>query len=190
MKKRGLVISLLVLLAVITSGFTYAFWAAGVKGASDAAAGSITIGQGNQVTTTVSIADLASTVDESLVPKAYTSTPGTHVVGESYVDLTFDIIWNEVNEGATGTKSTVSLDSIAWSVAPGTLTNEQLEDMFDAVIQGSNVVTLNATHNYVVVRVSFEKEPATQAIYEQLATGTLKATLTFLVADVAVNPVS
>lgn len=189
MKKRGLVISLLVLLAVITSGFTYAFWAAGVTGANDAAAGSITIGEGNQVTTTVAVDDLAL-VNASLVPKAYTSTPGTHVEGESYVDLTFDIIWNEVNAGATGTTSTVSLSNIVWSVTPGTLTSAQLDAMFDAVIQGSNVVTLNATHNYVVVRVSFEVEPATQAIYEQLATGTLTATLTFLVADVAVNPVS
>jgi len=189
MKKRGLVISLLVLLAVITSGFTYAFWAAGVTGASDDAAGSITIGEGNQVTTTVAVDNLG-TVNESLVPKAYTSNPGTHVEGESYVDLTFDIIWNEVNAGATGTTSTVSLDNIVWSVAPGTLSSAQLEVMFDAVIQGSNVVTLNATHNYVVVRVSFEVEPGTQAIYEQLATGTLTATLTFLVANVAVNPVS
>src|SRR5690606_22663176 len=88
MKKRGLIISVLVMLAVITSGFTYAFWAASVAGGTDTALGTINIGAGQEAETTVDIEDVL--VGKKLVPEGFVVDLENET---DEVNLQFSVLW-------------------------------------------------------------------------------------------------
>ncbi len=107
MKQRKLVIGLLVMLAVLASGFTYAFWAGSV-GAPATGTDSVTvvIGQGTDVTTSF---DLGKVVNNGvLVPAAYA---GAGQVG--LVTIGFDVAWDVLalgNNSLTGSTTTGTLN--------------------------------------------------------------------------------
>lgn len=172
MKQRKLVIGLLVLLAVAVSGFTFAFWSSGVTGNSDTATGTVLIGEGDAVTTTVTVDPENDT--NPMVPTAYKT--GT----EDTVVLTFDIDW--VGTGATGT-----LGNLAISVTDktlGTLTPTEIEAMFTITPQAGVVVTAGTTQT-ATLTIVFANEPASQAIYAQVANGNLVLDLTFAITPQA-----
>jgi hypothetical protein len=172
MKKRGLVISLLVMLAVITSGFTYAFWAASVSNANDTAAGTVVIGEGNAVTTGVTVGDQTGT--GPLVPNGRAASSQGSAV--EYVILQFSVSWtapSDTANGATGTlAATVSNKQIAASTdnaglvvtavqIGGTVTGSTLNG------DGSTAITVNGAPVIVYVKVTLT-EPASQAIYNAI----------------------
>ncbi|HOI85914.1 MAG TPA: hypothetical protein PLP48_07550 [Acholeplasmataceae bacterium] len=172
MKKRGLVISLLVLLAVITSGFTYAFWAASVSGASDTAVGTVEIGEGNAVTTSVTVGDETSAGQLVPVGRA-ASSQGTPV---EYVILQFEVNWaasGTAADGATGTLA-VTIDEVkiagsttnaglvvtAYQIG-GSVTGSTLN------ADGNNAITVNGSTVTVFVKVTLT-EPTSQAQYNAI----------------------
>jgi hypothetical protein len=172
MKKRGLVISLLVMLAVITSGFTYAFWAASVSGANHTATGTVEIGEGNAVTTAVIVGNQTGT--GPLVPIGREADSQGSAV--EYVILQFSVSWTAPGttaNGATGTlAATVSDVKIATSTVNaglvvtavqigGTVTDSTLNN------DGNTAITVNGAPVIVYVKVTLT-EPATQAIYNAI----------------------
>jgi len=175
MNKRGLVIGLLVMLAVITSGFTYAFWADSIDGNNKTSVGTISIGEGGAVTTTVSVDDFGFE-DLDLVPTAYATTPGG-AEGEDYVTLTFSVLWDgDGAEGATGTLAVTHVFS-----GLGSLDNTAIEVMFSVVPVSGQGAIVAGTAQDVVLKVIFDTEPANQSIYNDVANGTLAITFTFTV---------
>ena len=184
MKQRNLIIGLLVMLAVAVSGFTFAFWSAGVTGDSDVAVGTIEIGQGDAVTTTVTVADVADA--GLLVHTGYQDDTTTF----DDLTLTFSVAWDEDDTGAAGTTGTLNVTVDSYDIVDdlGTttgLTTAQIDAMFTIVVTSGDqeTMTLNGTQN-VVVTVTFTDEPATKAIYDKVANGTLKINLTFLLDDI------
>lgn len=181
MKKRGLVIGLLIMLAMLTSGFTYAFWASDISNADTTAVGSINIGQGDTVTTTVAVGDQDLTGGTALlVPVGYED--GVEV---SQLDLTFSVNWSGTGaEGAAGTLA-VTVDSVKTVIASPASTNlwsavgNLYGDMFTVTVQSGTGAIVAGTPQDVVVRVVFTNEPASQAIYDLVATGVLQVTLSF-----------
>lgn len=175
MKKRGLVIGLLIMLALVTSGFTYAFWAGSITQAADVA-GTVTIGQGGNTTVTV----LAQDAVGILVPTSIDPA-------NDEVTFTFDVEWTGTDAIAEGTLSvsvvevftTISATDYDW--APGTTPDEDLYgDMFRVTISvpASGIINVGDTVE-VTVTLVFENEPASQAIYNQVATGELSIVLDF-----------
>lgn len=169
MKQRKIVIGLLVMLALAVSGFTFAFWSSGLTGNFDVASGTIAIGEGDSVTTTVVVENESNSVP--MVPTAYA------IGSEDTVVLTFDIDW-------TGTGATGALGNLVISVNSytlGTLSEAEIDAMF-TITPETGVVVTNGTTQQATVTVVFTTEPASQAIYNQVANGTLEINLTFTVS--------
>lgn len=186
MKKRGLVISLLVLLAVITSGFTYAFWAASVAGDDTTATGSIAIGAGSAVTTTVAVDNEVSA--GLLVPSGFEN--GTTTFDE--IVLTFQVDWTADQDGAAGTTGTltVDIDELTYRIVDGSdvstgLSAAQIDAMFDFVVTSGNgaSMTIGGSQN-VVITITFANEPASNDIYQMVANGTLKFDVDFSLGSI------
>ncbi len=173
MKKRGLVISLLVLLAVITSGFTYAFWASSVAGVTEAKNGSVQIGTGEAVTVDVAIGASQSNALQ-LVPLTITPLAGqTNSVVFSYV-----ITWttdDRIESVTTANITTVVSDiKVGGVVNPHGLVQVSLVNP-GTVTQGNQVtVTFTVTMN----------EPASQAEYNDVANELIEFSITFTVTPV------
>jgi len=170
MKNKGLIVGLLLMLAVVVSGATYAYWAGTVTGNNDTAAGSITIGAGGTVATTVSVADLGLN-EAGLVPVGH--------AGTNSVDLTFSVIWTG-DTGSAGATGTLSVTSVTFS-GLGDLTDTEIKTMFTpATVSGTGTVTVRST-TPVVISITFANEPANQGMYNKVASGTLVATIVFTV---------
>ncbi|RJX24333.1 MAG: hypothetical protein C4537_07085 [Acholeplasma sp.] len=186
MKKRSLLIVMLVMLALVTSGFTYAFWAASVTGNNDTAVGSVEIGQGSAVTTTVLVGDETSA--GLLVPTGYQN--GTTTFNQ--ITLTFDVDWTADASGAAGTTGTLVVDVVETSfdilddldVTTG-LTDVQIDAMFDVVVtSGNNASMTIGGSQAVVITITFANEPASSAIYDAVANGTFVFDVTFTLGSI------
>ncbi|TVP85394.1 MAG: hypothetical protein EA375_04640 [Acholeplasmataceae bacterium] len=169
MRQRKLVIGLLVILALVTSSFTYAYWLDGITQATNTP-GTVTIGEAGETTVTL-LFDEASEGD--LVPDGYT--------GESTSVLTFDVEWDADVAGTAGGSGTLAVSIISYTL--GTLSEEQIDLMFDISITAGNGAAISVGGGVVNVQITvfFENEPATQAIYDQVANGTLSITVSVTV---------
>ncbi len=168
MKRKGLLIGSLLFVALLVTSVTFAFWASGILGENDEATGTITIGEGEEVQTTVSVADESE--DNNLVPTAY---------GDAGVDdtdvLEFTVVWE--GTGATGATGTLNVTIDSYSL--GSLSENEIDQMFSInVTSGTGAITAG-TDQSVEVEVIFHTEPANQSIYDEVANGTLSITLTF-----------
>ena len=170
MKKRGLVIGLLVMLAVITSGFTYAFWASSIAGADQDVPGTVTIGEGGATTVAVSF-EGASQSD--LVPTAY--------AGEDTAVLTFDVEWTEDLAETAGGAGTLAVSIESYTL--GTLDETQIDAMFSITVTTGNGDAISVEGGVVEVTITivFHTEPANQTIYTQVANNTLSILVNFVV---------
>ncbi len=182
MKKRGLVISLLVLLAVITSGFTYAFWAAGIATDSETKTGSISIGTGETVTSTVNVAAAVNSQGANeLVPSGF----GGAGKVES-LTLTFSVDWDSTGLDASGLSSTLTVTLTGAS--NGTPANDAavlalVNAAFNGTGVGNNEYTIISDGSAVSVVVTITiDEPADVAQYNLLANKDLTLTFSFTAA--------
>lgn len=162
MKSRRMIIAVLLFVAVAVSSATFAFWASGVTGNDDTATGTVTIGEGDAVTTTVNVNDESDS--GPLVPDGYSGT--------SNVDLTFEVDWQGSGaEGATGTLG-VTVDSIE-------VDGVDKSNLFTVTVSsGTGAITAGTPQN-VVINVDFENEPADQSEYNEVATNDVIVSLTF-----------
>jgi hypothetical protein len=159
-----MIIAVLLFAAVAVSSATFAFWASGVTGNDDTATGTVTIGEGDAVTTTVDVND--ETDSGALVPIGYTGT--------NNVDLTFGVDWT--GSGATGATGTlaVTVDSIE-------VGGVDKSGLFTVSISSGTGAITAGTSQDVVVNVEFTDEPADEAEYTAVATNDLIVTLTYTV---------
>ena len=164
--KRKLVIGLLITLAVLISGFTFAYWASGITGDNEVATGTITIGSGEAVTTTVVVTGEA--VDTDL-------TPG------NYQALVYSVNWSGENAaGAAGAAGTLAVGSVIYS-GLGDLTSAGIDAMFDFVVTSGDGAIIAGTPQDVTMTITFTNEPANKIIYDKVANGTLTVQFTFTV---------
>ena len=170
MNKRGLVIGLLVMLAVITSGFTYAFWAAGIGADSKTATGTISVGTGETVTSTVNVgAAVNSQGADDLVPAGF---GGAGKI--TSLTLTFSVDWDSTGLDASGLTSTLT-------VALTGAENENEVDvtsLFSAAFNNGGSYTIISDGSAVSVIATITMfEPADKAEYDLVAG--LDVTLSF-----------
>ena len=169
MKSRRMIIAVLLFVAVAVSSATFAFWASGVNGNNDSATGTVTIGEGETVETTVSVADVGA--DGTLVPVGFED--GTTVNNE---DKEFTVEW----EGTGATGATGTLDVSVTALSLGTLTQSEIESMFTIDVSAAPSITAGTPLTYTV-NVQFTNEPADQAMYDEVANGSLVITFDFAV---------
>ena len=184
MKKRNLVIGLLIMLSVIVSGFTFAFWASGVNGNQNVASGSVTIGQGGVAETVVTVDD--QTLGNALLPKTQSTT-------NNNINLIFNVNWAEDAtiqlQGSTVT-GTLTATAVFVRIDKQDETNSGLnvtaiESMFTLgtpVYQGGNQTITMGTQKQVTINLEFTTEPATKAIYDLIQQGKIVIQVTFVVS--------
>lgn len=83
---------LLIVLSIVTLGFTYAYWASSVSGDSDDAIGTVEIGTGDSVTINAVVSE-TSTAGQILVPAGFADDPNE----VEQVVLTFSVEWVDDN---------------------------------------------------------------------------------------------
>ncbi len=172
MRQKKLVIGLLVMLALVVSSFTYAYWNNITAPADDTAAGTVTIGEGDTITTTVVVGNVSDT--SALVPTTYVATPGV----EDTAALSFSVNWSG-GSGSAGTPGTLTATIDSYTL--GTLTETQIDDMFTITVTSGTGAIVAGTLQNVIITVVFTTEPGSETIYNQVALGTLTFNLTFSV---------
>lgn len=185
MKKRGLVISLLVMLAVITSGFTYAFWASGIAAdTSTNSAGVIQVGQGATVTSEVNITDVSFDQEgKKLVPVGFA---GVDPLKQESVTLVFTVDWDSLGADASGLSSLLSVSltgATNGTPAENAAVLAMINTLFDGAGAGTNEYTIISDGSSVTVSVDVSiDEPADIAAYNMLANKSITLTFSFTVA--------
>ena len=179
MKKRGLVIGLLIMLAVITSGFTYAFWAAGVAADSETATGTISVGTGNTVTSTVNVAAAVNSQGaDDLVPAGFAETGKI-----TSLTLTFSVDWDSTGLDASNLQSTLTVALTAATNPTPTSVLSLFNASFNGAGAGGNeyIVVTDGDAVSVVVTITMD-EPADKAEYDLVAGLDILLTFSFTVA--------
>jgi hypothetical protein len=182
MRQKNLVIGLLVMLALVVSGFTYAIWSS--VDLDDSTPGNVVIGEGRQALVTV---NLFSTLPENstLVPENMSSSSiSTNPVEE--LVYTFDVDWSD-NMFAAGTSTvTVSVTNIDNATedldesAAGLLNfafnvGATTGLIFDITEGTTLTITLTVTLT----------EPGTQQLYNDIINQDITFDVNFVVADPA-----
>jgi len=173
MKSKKLGIGLLLLLAFTVTTGTFAYWASGVAGDDAATTASVTIGEGNQVTTTVSLgAAVNSQGANDLVPAGFAEAGKIESL-----TLTFDVDW--ASFGLDGSGLTGDLDVTFDSAVNGTSAN--VLALFNASgLTGYSITTDDSSSTTVTITITMD-EPASVLEYNSVVNENVTLGFTFTV---------
>ena len=179
MKSRKLGIGILLMLAMVVTTGTFAYWASSVNGANNTAqTATVTIGSGGTANTVVNLGSLTDDLSVDLVPNSQT---GDHVIV-----FTVDVTWtSELGTAADSTAGTLLATEVYQTMSTGgTLTDTDLDAMFDTTYSysASDQIAVGGSAITVTITVTFTNEPSTQAIYDTLVQNDLVLDLTFAVS--------
>lgn len=187
MRQKSLVIGLLVVMAFLVSGFTYAYWASSVVGNNLTATGTVTVGSGNAVETDVVVGN--QTGAGPLVPVGFAQySPNGSV---EFVILQFSVTWISDNDLADGYLGTLSfgysnllIDGVNTNIGLLTVAH-QIGGSFNVTtgaFEGTPNTQIEADGGPVIVYVRITMTaPGSQAVYNQVATKDITFTGTFTV---------
>ena len=183
--KERIIMMLALLFLGLGSGVTYAYWSSGIDGNSDSdVIGSVTIGEGEAITTTVVVSDSVITGVE-LVPIGFEDAISVPEKVNT-VMFTFSVNWSGLGaEGAEGVLS-VSVNELRTETAGPTITiwepNLSLYGgMFTITVLSGTGIIVAGTSQDVTIEVEFTNEPDDYAMYLLVVNGILEMDLTFLV---------
>eukprot|EP01155_Anaeramoeba_flamelloides_P023097 Anaeramoba_flamelloidesa630_267.p2 GENE.a630_267~~a630_267.p2 ORF type:complete len:183 (+),score=20.20 a630_267:882-1430(+) len=181
MKSKKLVVSLLVMLAVVMSTLTFAYWASGVTGESEIASNTITVGSGDSVTTEVNFTGL-SNISTAIVPTSIDENNDS-------ITYVYTVVWDETSNDSVLTGSTATLSATAALAIPSSnptnVTSNEL-DLFDVSVSIGNASLTFGDSTTVTITVIFDTEPADQAQYDLIASAVLDLNVTFTIGSVVV----
>ena len=172
--KKFLMVFLLVL--VLSVGTTAAVWSL-IQNSEEETAATL-IGTGRVVTVSVT-PELSA--DEVLVPIGQINNSNEANAVSSIIVL-FDVLWQD--SAMFSTTSTIDITLSSYTL--GSLTETEITDLFTFEIVSDNSITKDVVKT-IVINITFENEPATVAIYNEVASGTLEFNVAFTVV-VPENP--
>ncbi len=167
-KKLGIV--LLVMLALVVTTGTFAYWASGVSGNNTSGEGTITVGSGETVTTTVNLS--AATIGTgNLVPAGKAGTGEVETI-----DIQFDVDWDSTGQDASGLTGdlAVSVDSVL------NTSSADVSSLFNVAGLTGYTLTTDGAAQTVTLTITMN-EPANQTEYDSVATEDVTFTFTFTV---------
>lgn len=181
MKSRKLAIGLLLMLAMVVTTGTFAYWASSVNNDSEVETATVSIGTAGSANTVVNLGTVTGDGSTNLVPNSQT---GDHVM-EFTVVVTWD---SESGTAADSTEGTLLASEVYQTMSTGgSLDDTALDLMFDTTYSydTSDQITVGTGSVTVTITVTFTNEPGTKAIYDTLVQNDLVLDLTFAVT---VNP--
>lgn len=198
MKRTKLGIGLLLMLALVVTTGTFAYWATSVTGPTNTdQVGTVNIGAGGTVTTEYTITG-GGTATGALVPAAYADN-NTTFASRSIV---WDVAWND--DGTTTdtntTGGTVTGDiatTVSWVAyasdgttvianSAGTVTTYTGSLTVAAAAGNPTSMTLDAAATSFTFNVSMG-EPASPAQYDLIENGSIVITVTYAISNIAIN---
>lgn len=194
MKKTKLGIALLLMLALVVTSGTYAYWVGSVTGpAADAdTVGVVSIGVGEDVTTQYVVTGDDPQSVGLLVPSGFENDTTTFASRTVTWDLAWDVLAG-TNSGTstapiTVTVSWVAKDSLGTVVANSAGSVTDYTGAITVTANGTNPtsMTLDAAASTFSFDISMG-EPATQAQYDLIADGSIEVTVTYSLGAVTTN---
>lgn len=169
--KKFAVLGLALAAVVASAGISLAYWAASVSGNNDNANGTVQIGVGHAVTTTVVVSDESGTA--ALVP-------ATRAVGSEVESVTLDFVvdFNSTAEAANGTLGHLTVT--ATSVTVGTHTDDAITAYVNIALPA--VADIYADGATVTASPVITLSEPTLADYASVAGKTITITFNFAVA--------
>ena len=191
MKRTKLGIGLLLMLALVVTSGTFAYWASGVTGpANDSTIGNVTIGTGETVTTEYVITGSDPQNVGNLVPSAYADNTTTFASRT----ITWDVQWADDGSANANTGTTTgdisatyiweAYDSGDTLIANSAGTTTTYTGTI-TVTPGANAtsLTLDATASTFSWAVTMG-EPASSAQYDLIAGGYIVVTVTYSISNI------
>lgn len=174
MKRTKLGIGLLLMLALVVTSGTFAYWASTFTG--DTAVNpnvTVTIGTGGTESSTLTLTAFSSNTGSALVPTSQ-GTPGTDDTATWTIPMDWDQDTGSEFAGAVG-----DLTIQSYTLSNGTsLTDAELKALFTVSIPATTL-TEGAASQDVVVSLVFANEPADLTEYNLVQSSTLTISITF-----------
>ncbi|MFW6319263.1 MAG: hypothetical protein ACOC1L_03675 [Bacillota bacterium] len=188
-KSRKTIIGALLLLALVVTSFSFAYWSNGVNGpADDDTIGTITVGEGEAVETSFDLDDVTATGGDLVPANQLNNSPSGSV---DSVTVSYDVQWKE--DGSTsqldGTTSEAPIN-VTWVVTledenEVEVTDQDVLDLINVTAQSGNPteLTLDASAQTFAFDITLD-EPADQAEYDLIVRGTITVTITYSLGTV------
>jgi len=159
-----------------TVGVSLAYWASSVSGANANKTATINIGEGNTITTSVSVSDFTEALD--LVPAGYGADGYNDLAETESVDVTFNVSWESTGDDANGAVKTLTITQTGYTVG-GVADTYGLINIQAAPAPFS--ITADAAAVEVTMTVTMD-EPANLAQYNAVAGKAIIISYSFVVA--------
>lgn len=191
MKRTKLGIGLLVMLALVVTSGTFAYWVSSVTGpADDSTVGTVSIGEGGTVTTQYVITGDDPQSTGLLVPSGFEDNVTTFASRT----ISWDIAWDAIEGGLAGTTSTADItvtvtweakDSLGTVVANSAGTVTTYTGAITVTPNGANPtsMTLDAAASTFSFDVTMG-EPSSSAQYDLIANGSIVVTVTYSISNI------
>jgi len=180
MRSRKLGIGLLLMLAIVVTTGSFAYWTASIVGdTSDAASATVSIGTGDNEATIVSFGAFSDDGSTLLVPTSRAASAGV----EDTIVFTIDVSWDNDSSAAAGATGVLSILSDTFVLSG--LDDAQIDAMFSVSYSFTTAITADAaTDTTVTVTLVFDTEPIDEATYDLVQSKTLELQIVFeVVAD-------
>jgi hypothetical protein len=170
MKNKKIIIGLLIMLSLLVSGFTYAYWSnINLNGTGDTS-GSVTIGEGRQASVTVDLFS-ALPVDSTLVPEdeagnSVSLNPVEEIVFVFYVDYVDNMFEGE------DAQITLAVINVSNATAAGLL---------NFTFTGGNIQTITEGEQLTVTLTVTLTAPANETEYNAIINDIITFDITFIV---------
>lgn len=166
------------LIALLLTGFTFAYWAGNIQSVSASnhkfSGDTVEVGVGHDVKTTIKVDELTGDTTKVLVPKDR-KVKSNDVTS---IDRQFKVEWKDDTNAGLGAKGTVKASDIKVLVNGVTYNNN---DLFKVVISDASI-DLNATTT-MTATIQFNREPKDKVEYDLVAGKDLNLQLTLTVSE-------
>lgn len=184
---RKRLIALLIMLSLVTSTGTFAYWASTVTGTETTSNGTLTVGSGESVATTF---DITNELDSGglLVPVTHAVNSNEGAV--EAINLSYDVQWLEDEEvsqidGTSSVADITVVENVVITLGETVLDpieNANIYALINVAYNESNAsqLTLDAAAQTFAMQITMD-EPADQAEYDMIANAEISITFTFTI---------
>jgi hypothetical protein len=184
---RKRLIALLIMLSLVTSTGTFAYWASTVTGTETTSNGTLTIGSGESVDTTFEITNELNS-GGLLVPVTHAVNSNAGAV--EAINLSYDVQWLEDEavsqiDGTTSVADITVVDNVVITLGETVLDATEYANIYALINVAYNdanasKLTLDAAAQTFAVQITMD-EPANQAEYDLIANAKISITFTFTI---------
>ena len=182
---KYLSIMVLVLIALLLSGFTYAYWVGNVgdasKNLSNFEGETVVIGEAKDISTVIDIGAFDANAKKLVPENNVDKSVGGAEENTSVRNITIPIKWVEEPKTGKAVSDVVGNLSATHTITLTGLDDEAIKHLFDITVTYNSVINLNGAAVDLVVNVKFVNEPRTKAEYDAVINKNLEFAFDILI---------